>query len=157
MRCRNFGADVDPREEYCPECGARLRPRRGPNRTLEVEKISREELEAMAAEQEYRHRKAQLRRIAKLIGVLLAFMIYFGGFYAGYRKVFGDKSMSEVFAKFGIVRSAAGTEKDDSATAGAAETDAAAETAEIIGGGTAEAGSAEIIGGGTAEAGSAAR
>jgi hypothetical protein len=151
MRCRNCGADVDPREEYCPECGARLRPRRGPNRTLEVEKISREELEAMAKEREYRHRKAQLRRIAKLIGVLLAFMIYFGGIYIGYRKVFGDKSMNEVFAKFGILQSSGETEKDDSATAGGDLTDAAAESAEIIGGGTAEEQSAESDGGQSAE------
>ena len=140
MRCRNCGADVDPREEYCPECGARLHPRRT-NRNREVERMSRRELEEMEAERSYRHRKAQLRRIAKLIGILLAFLIYFGGIYIGYRKVFGDMTLSEVFAKFGIVESSESSEE----TAGESGTDdlASESAAEIIGGGTAEAESAD--------------
>jgi predicted nucleic acid-binding Zn ribbon protein len=112
MRCRNCGAEVDPGEEYCPECGARLVPRTN-SRTREVAKMSRSELEELEAEREYRHRKRTLRRIAHLIGVLLAFVVFLGGFYYGYKKVFGDRDMGEMLQKFGILSEAEDMETDE--------------------------------------------
>jgi hypothetical protein len=132
MYCRNCGADVDDREVFCPECGAKMETRAAGD-TLAM-RMSRRELEEQVS---YRRLRRRVRRVAKLVGIMLAFVLFFGGGSYIIQEVVSRYDVGKYLSKLGMedIAESLGIEIETTAaredTAGDDE-DGEEETAHII-------------------------
>ena len=97
MICRNCGAEVDDRETFCPECGAKLETRSAKD-TLAM-RMSRRELEE---QESWRRLRRRVRRVAKLVGIMLAFVIFFGGGSYVVQEVISRYDVGKYLGKLGM-------------------------------------------------------
>ncbi|MBO5572678.1 MAG: zinc ribbon domain-containing protein [Clostridium sp.] len=97
MICRNCGAEVDSGEAFCPECGAKME-KRAAGDTLAM-RMSRRELEERVSWQRLRKR---VRRVAKLVGIMLAFVLFFGGGSFAVQEVLSRYDVGKYLGKLGM-------------------------------------------------------
>ena len=97
MICTHCGAEVDDREVFCPECGAKLE-RRAAGDTLAM-RMSRRELEEQVS---YRRLRKRVRRVAKLVGIMFAFVIFFAGGTFAVQEVMSRYDVGKYLGKLGM-------------------------------------------------------
>ena len=97
MICTSCGAEVDDREVFCPECGAKLE-RRAAGDTLAM-RMSRRELEEQVS---YRRLRKRVRRVAKLVGIMLAFVIFSAGGTFAVQEVMSRYDVGKYLGKLGM-------------------------------------------------------
>ena len=108
MICTNCGAEVDDREVFCPECGAKLE-RRAAGDTLAM-RMSRRELEEQVS---YRRLRKRVRRVAKLVGIMLAFVIFSAGGTFAVQEVMSRYDVGKYLGKLGMEDIAESLETSD--------------------------------------------